>query len=408
MPHTGRRFSLGLPARGCHSNRMQALLAVNAGSSSLKYALFSLPDLARVRDGKIERIGQAGGPTDHAACVPHMLKAIGDASLVAIGHRVVHGGERFTAPVRIDAGVLRALRAQTPLAPEHAPGEIALIEAFAAQRADVPQVACFDTAFHADLPREAALLPIARRYFARGVRRYGFHGLSYQYLVGELSRLEAAEREAGDAPALPGSPRRVLLAHLGNGCSLAAVRDGRCIDTTMGFTPAGGLVMGTRSGDLDPGLVAYLARVDGVDAAGFDRLVNAESGLLGLSETSADVRDLLAREAQDERAADALTVFCRQAIKHAAAMTAMLGGLDTLVFSGGIGEHAAPIRARIAAGLAHLGVGLDPTRNAQHAPAISADESRVVVRVIQTDEELQIARESAALCNLSNVTGAAR
>jgi acetate kinase len=192
----------------------------------------------------------------------------------------------------------------------------------------------------------------------------------------------------------------VLLAHLGNGCSMAAVRDGRCLDTTMGFTPAGGLVMGTRSGDLDPGLVAYLARVDGLDAAGFDRLVNAESGLLGLSETSADVRDLLAREADDRRAAEALAVFCHQAIKHAGALTAVLGGLDTLVFSGGIGEHAAPIRARLCAGLEHLGVALDASRNAQHAPVISTDDSRVTVRVIPTDEELQIARETAALCTL--------
>jgi acetate kinase len=174
----------------------------------------------------------------------------------------------------------------------------------------------------------------------------------------------------------------------------------------MGFTPAGGLVMGTRSGDLDPGLVSYLARVDGLDAAAFDRLVNAESGLLGLSESSADVRDLLAREAQDERAADALAVFCRQAIKHAAAMTAMLGGLDTLVFAGGIGEHAAPIRARIAAGLVHLGVHLDPARNAAHAPVISAHDSRVVLRVIPTDEELQIARATAALCQLAGANAA--
>ena len=395
---------------------MRGLLTVNAGSSSLKYALFALPGLERVREGKVERIGQAGGAADHAACVPKLLAAVGDATLAAIGHRVVHGGERFTAPVRVDAGVVTALRGLVALAPEHEPAEIALIEALGARCPGVVQVACFDTAFHADLPREAALLPIPRRYAARGVRRYGFHGLSYQYLMGELGRLEGQEcggesvgqrfpGSPADSLEIPSGPPfskggRVLLAHLGNGCSMAAVRDGRCLDTTMGFTPAGGLVMGTRSGDLDPGLVAYLARVDGLDAAGFDRLVNAESGLLGLSETSADVRDLLAREADDPRAAEALAVFCHQAIKHAGALTAVLGGLDTLVFSGGIGEQAAPIRARLCAGLEHLGVALDASRNVQHAPVISTDDSRVTVRVIPTDEELQIARETAALCTL--------
>ncbi|MEO8604260.1 MAG: acetate/propionate family kinase [bacterium] len=389
-----------------YTSRVRGLLTVNAGSSSLKYALFEAPGLRRLRDGKVERIGQSGGPADHAACVPQLLDAVGDATLAAIGHRIVHGGERFTAPVRVDAGVIAALRELAPFAPEHEPAEIALIEALAARCAGVAQVACFDTAFHAALPRPATLLPIPLRYAARGVRRYGFHGLSYQYLMSELARLEAAA-DTDRAPPTPAEGQaetgrgRVLLAHLGSGCSLAAVRDGRCIDTTMGFTPAGGLVMGTRSGDLDPGLVAYLARADGLDAAGFDHLVNAESGLLGLSETSADVRDLLAREADDTRAAEALAVFCRQAIKHAGALTAMLGGLDTLVFAGGIGEHAAPIRARIASGLKHLGVELDMARNANHAPVISTDNSRVTVRVIPTDEELQIARETAVQCELA-------
>ncbi len=362
---------------------MHAILAVNAGSSSLKYALFALPGLECLRRGVVERIGQAGGPRDYAAGVAPLLAAVGDATLDAVGHRVVHGGERFRAPVRIDAAVLQALHEVAALAPVHAAAELALIEGLAARCAGVPQVACFDTAFHATLPRHATLLPIPRRYAARGVRRYGFHGLSYAYLMSELARLGGANG-------------RVLLAHLGNGCSLAAVRDGECVDTTMGFTPAGGLVMGTRSGDLDPGLVAYLARADGLDAAGFDRLVNAESGLLGLSERSSDMRDLLA--ADDAPAAEAVAVFCHQALKHAGAMAAVLGGLDTLVFAGGIGEHAAPIRARLCAGLAHLGVHLDAARNDAHAPLVSSPTSRVAVRVIPTDEELQIARETAALC----------
>jgi len=364
-----------------------AILAVNAGSSSLKYALFALPGLAPLRRGAVERIGRAGGPADHAAGVAPLLGALGDVPLAAIGHRVVHGGARYAAPVRIDADVLAALRALEPFAPAHEPAAVALIEALAAHRAGVPQVACFDTAFHAALPRAAALLPIPLRYAARGARRYGFHGLSYAYLMDELARRAGRDAARG----------RVLLAHLGNGCSLAAVRGGECLDTTMGFTPAGGLVMGTRSGDLDPGLVAWLARADGLDAAGIDRLVNAESGLLGLSETSADMRDLLARAARDARAADALAVFCQQALKHAGAMAAVLGGLETLVFAGGIGEHAAPIRARLCAGLAHLGVALDAARNDAHAAVISTDASAVSVRVIATDEELQIARETEKL-----------
>ncbi|MBX3024117.1 acetate/propionate family kinase [bacterium] len=358
------------------------ILVLNAGSSTLKHALFAPPALHRAASGTIERIA-AGA---HVARLPELFAALGAAPLTAIGHRVVHGGERFSAPVRVDAEVLAALRQLAPLAPEHAPQEIALIAALAAQRPDVPQVACFDTAFHADLPAAARLLPIPRHYAAQGVRRYGFHGLSYAYLRDELARLDPAAARG-----------RVVFAHLGNGCSLAAVRDGRCVDTTMAFTPAAGLVMGTRSGDLDPGLVAYLARREGLDAAAFDALVNGRSGLLGLSQTSGDVRDLLAAEAHDARAAEALAVFCLSARKWIGAMAASLDGLDTLVFSAGIGAHAAPIRARICAGLTHLGVRLDGERNAAHAAVISAPGSAVTVRVIPTDEERQIARETAAL-----------
>lgn len=358
------------------------ILTLNAGSSSLKYAWFTTPDLRRAGGGTIERIADGG----HAARLDEVFAALGGARPAAVGHRVVHGGERFTAATRIDEGVLAALRALAPLAPQHAPAEIALIEAVRRRDPARPQVACFDTAFHADLPPAAALLPIPRRYRARGVRRYGFHGLSYAFLRDALARLDPAAARG-----------RVVLAHLGNGCSLAALRDGRCVDTTMAFTPAAGLVMGTRSGDLDPGLVAHLARLDGLDAAGFDRLVNAESGLLGLSETSADVRDLLAAEAGDPRAAAALAVFCLSARKHVAAMAASLDGLDTLVFAAGIGEHAAPIRERICAGLLHLGVRLDPARNAAHAAVISVDGGPVTVRIIPTDEERQIARETAAV-----------
>jgi acetate kinase len=243
-------------------------------------------------------------------------------------------------------------------------------------------VACFDTAFHQQMPRVAKLLPIPRRFDAKGVQRYGFHGLSYAYLVEELERV-------GD-PA--GKKGRVILAHLGNGASLAAVRDGKSIDTSMGFTPTAGLVMSTRSGDLDPGLAPYLARTEGIDAKSFYEMVNHKSGLLGVSETSSDMRDLLEKEAGDVRAAEAVALFCYQAKKWIGAYAAALGGLDTLVFSAGIGENCPSLRARICEGLEFLGITLEPSRNAAGAAVISSDASRVAVRVIRTDEELMIAR----------------
>jgi len=326
---------------------------------------------------------------DHAACIPPLIELVAAAAVAvqAVGHRIVHGGPRLHAPQRVTPELLAELRRLAPFAPAHEPAEMALIEGCGRQYPDVPQFACFDTAFHALLPRVAQLLAIPRRYAERDVRRYGFHGISYEYLLQELERIAGAEAAHG----------RVILAHLGNGASMAAVRDGRCVDTTMAFTPAAGLVMGTRSGDIDPGLVAYLARTDGLGPEQFDRLVNAESGLLGLSETSSDVRDLLARADTDPRAAEALAVFCYAAKKWVGALTAVLGGLDTLVFAGGIGEHAAPIRAGICDGLAHLGIELDAARNDAYAPVISSDASRAIVRIIPTDEEQMIARATAAL-----------
>jgi acetate kinase len=252
----------------------------------------------------------------------------------------------------------------------------------------LPQVVCFDTAFHRSMPRVASQLPIPRRYAAKGVQRYGFHGLSYTFLMGELARL-------GDPAAARG---RVILAHLGSGASLAAVRDGRCIDTSMGFTPTAGLVMGTRSGDLDPGLVSYLALTDAMSAAQFQTMVNHESGLLGISETSADVRDLLEREPSDPRAAEALALFCYQAKKWIGSFAAALGGVDTLVFAGGIGENAAPVRKRICDGLGFLGIEIDADANGRHAQRISTGTgSPVTVRVIRTDEESVIAALSIGL-----------
>ena len=251
----------------------------------------------------------------------------------------------------------------------------------------MPQLACFDTAFHRTMPPVARLLSIPWRYAREGVERYGFHGLSYEYLMGELARV-------GDKAASRG---RVILAHLGNGASLAAVARGKSVDTSMGFTPAAGLVMGTRSGDLDPGLLAFLAIRDRMTPARFERMVNHESGLLGISGSSSDMRDLMLREATDSRAAEAVALFCYQAMKWIGAYAAVLGGVDTLVFAGGIGENSPRARARICSGLGHLGIRLGAPLNARNAPIISTASSGATVRVIKTDEEIVIAR---SLCRM--------
>ena len=381
------------------------VLTINGGSSSIKFALFEFGDsLQRILDGAIERIGLPEGALrvkglnqvdnfsrsvrapDHTVAVGALMDWIEERSgrdrLTAVGHRVVHGGPKYYEPQRITAEMVEELRRLSPFDPDHMPEEILLTEAFHRRFPDLPQVACFDTAFHHDLPQVARLLPIPRRYEAQGVRRYGFHGLSYAFLVEELARL-------GDPAATTG---RVILAHLGNGASLAAVRDGKSVDTSMSFTPTAGVPMSTRSGDLDPGLVWYLARTEGLDAKGFNEMVNFQSGLLGMSETSSDMRDLLQRETQDVRAAEAVALFCYQVKKWIGAFAAALGGLDTLVFAGGIGENAPTARARICDGLQFLGIELEEKRNAANEGVISAAASRVTVRVIRTDEEQMIAK----------------
>jgi acetate kinase len=266
--------------------------------------------------------------------------------------------------------------------PEHIPEETELIEATRRRFPDVAQIACFDTAFHHDLPRVAQLLPIPRRYNTQGVRRYGFHGLSYAFLIEKLADVAGPEAAKG----------RVILAHLGSGASLAAVRDGKSLDTSMGFTPASGIPMSTRSGDLDPGLAWYLAATEQMSSKNFNTMANSQSGLLGISETSSDMRDLLEREALDVRAAEAVAVFCYQVKKWIGAFSAALGGLDTLVFAGGIGENAAAVRSRICEGLEFLGIEIDEKRNTANEGVISKDASRVSVRVIPTDEEFMIAK----------------
>ena len=386
------------------------VLTINGGSSSIKFALFEVgAALRRMLGGELERIGlpeatlrvKGSNPADnfsrpvtaadHTAAVGALMEWIeehsGRDALAAVGHRVVHGGPKYSKPQQVTAEMVEELHRFSPFDPEHLPLEIELIEAFRKRHPTLAQVACFDTAFHRTMPRVATLLPIPRHYEAQGVRRYGFHGLSYEFLMEELLHL-------ADPAATKG---RVILAHLGNGASLAAVRDGKSIDTSMGFTPTAGLVMSSRSGDLDPGLVSYLARTEQMRAAQFQKMVNHESGLLGVSETSSDMRDLLERETQDVRAAEAVALFCYQAKKWIGAFAAALGGLDTLVFAGGIGENAPPVRERICDGLGFLGIELDRERNAKNAPLISSDTVRVKVRVIRTDEELMIARSVAHL-----------
>src|SRR5471032_2877098 len=385
------------------TSQLPCVLTVNGGSSSIRFAVYEAGKTPWKRlDGKIDRIGLSGtslivndavgkppvprrlAAADHSAAVAFLLRWLEAqpifASVKAVGHRVVHG-MRHSAPERVTPKLVAELRRITPYDPDHLPREIGLIEALARRHPRLPQVACFDTAFHRTMPRVARVLPIPRRYGAKGVERYGFHGLSYAYLMEELGRLDPSAVKS-----------RVILAHLGNGASLAAVDDGKSIDTSMGFTPTAGLVMSTRTGDLDPGLVYYLARTERMTAARFQRMVNHESGLLGVSGTSADLRDLLAREGKDRRAAEAVELFCYQVRKWIGSFAAVLGGLDTLVFAAGIGENAPLIRERICSGLGFLGIKLDSRRNAKNAPLISTRLGRVKVRVIHTDEELMIAR----------------
>lgn len=390
------------PDSGESSADRSLCLTINGGSSSLRFAVFE--SSRRILSGKIDRIGQPDArftasavenlpATDQRAEAPdrkaavrllidHLERTVGMSRVKAIGHRIVHGGNRFHRPERVTPELIEELRRITSYAPNHLPGEIELIEAFRGIDADRVQVVCFDTAFHHDLPRAARILPIPRRYEALGVRRYGFHGLSYSYLMEELARVAGVEAARG----------RVVLAHLGAGASLAAVHDGRPIDTTMAFTPTAGIVMATRTGDIDPGLVGFLAQTEGMTPEQFYRMTNHDSGLLGVSETSPDFRDLLSREAGDVRAAEAVALFCYRVKQAIGGFAAALGGIDTLIFSGGIGENSAEARSRICTGLEFLGIRIDEHHNRSHASLISMSGHPVHVRVIPTDEEAMIAK----------------
>jgi acetate kinase len=382
------------------------ILAFNSGSSSLKFAQYEFSGGARERllvRGETENIGaqsghlwlrdaDGGSTVDQVHAIPDHetalrmaldeLKRGKYASPSAIGHRVVNGGSRYSAPQKITPEVLSELRNLIPLAPVHLPAEIKIMEAVASQAPQIPQVACFDTAFHRKLPEIAQRLPLPRKLFDEGIRRYGFHGLSYEYVLRELGAAAKGQR--------------LIVAHLGNGSSLAAVKDGLPLDTSMGLTPTGGVMMGTRTGDLDPGLLIYLLREKRYDAASLEHLVDAESGLLGVSELTSDMKTLLAKRGSDPRADQAIAMFCRSARKEIGAFAAELGGLDLLIFTGGIGEHASAIREEICRDLGHLGVQLDPARNDVQADVISSPQSTCQVRVIATNEELMIARHTRA------------
>ncbi len=383
---------------------MDIILCVNAGSSSLKFALYTISpsDEKKIAEGAVEGIGQPGARlwirdsqdqlvedrqtkfSNAHETIGALFSALDRPGLVqpgAIGHRVVHGGPSHTAPQEITGQLQRDLQDLVPLAPLHLPAQIELIEAIQKWRPDLPQVACFDTAFHCRIPEVARRFPLPHSFWEQGIRRYGFHGLSYEYVVNTLKE---------DAKG------KIIIAHLGNGASMVALQDGIPVDTSMGLTPAGGFMMGTRPGDLDPGLLLYLLRT-GHDAQALEELINHQSGLLGVSGLSADMKTLLEKRSSNPNADLAVTLFCRCVRKFIGAFAAALGGLDALIFTGGIGERAAPVRQEICSDLEFLGVKLDAAQNEKHAPVISTRESRCVVRVIPTNEDLMIARHTARL-----------
>jgi acetate kinase len=382
-----------------------AVLALNAGSSSIKFGLFEIGGTPqRIARGEIEGIGTAphfiarnaegtiigerrwpDASVDHEGLLGGLLEWVdahlGGDTLVAVGHRVVHGGRDFAGPALLDDKVLQALDLLTPLAPLHQPHSLSPVRAIMAVRPGLPQVACFDTSFHHTLPAVATRFALPREYESEGVRRYGFHGLSYEYIAGVLRRT---------APKLAAG--RVIVAHLGNGASLCAMRDGVSIDTTMGFTALDGLMMGTRCGTIDPGVILYLLQQKQLPAAEIETLLYQRSGLLGVSGLSSDMRVLL--ESSTAAPREAVELFVFRIAREAAALAGSLGGLDGFVFTAGIGEHAAKIRAAVCDRLAWLGVAMDPTANSTHADRISTADSYIEVRVIPTDEEAMIVRHT--------------
>ena len=386
----------------------QQVLTINSGSSSIKFSLYKLGEKENlILIGEAEEIGSsnslfriqdnAGNLLLHQACeLPDHSAALGmifdqlpgetKNTLSVVGHRVVHGGSTHTRPALITPRLLSDLKHLIPFAPNHLPHEIKAIEAVTDNFPNLKQVACFDTAFHTHMPEVAKTFPLPEKFYKEGVYRYGFHGLSYEYICMELEKID------------PGINRnKLIIAHLGNGASMAAVQNGMGIDTTMGFTPLGGLVMGTRSGDLDPGVILYCLKQKGMTVDQVAELLEFNAGLSGVSGISSDMKKLLDIRRSSPRSALAIDLFCYQARKFIAALAAALGGLDTLVFTGGIGERAAPVRWKICKKLDFIGIRLHPGHNETHAPVISKEDSPVTVRVMHTNEELMIARHTAKL-----------
>jgi len=357
----------------------RSVLAINSGSSSLKFALFTFDaEPSELTRGTLEVRAREHAASDLMSRLASELKR---SPLAGIGHRIVHGGPEHFEPAMVTSDLLRSLEALVAFAPNHLPDEIDLIKELRTIDGDVPQFACFDTGFHRDLPDVARRLAIPEALAAAGLRRYGFHGLSYAFLMRALQCI------AGDRAARG----RIVLAHLGSGSSLAAVKEGKPVDTTMGLTPLGGVVMSTRPGDLDPGVLVHILRTTGMTTDQLEDMLSDASGLRGISDRTADMRELLANEATDPACRLAVAIYCYEIRKRIGAYAAALGGLDTLVFAGGIGEHSADVRARICDGLAFLGVRLDERNNAAHAAVISSSDGPVAVRVIPTDEEKMIA-----------------
>jgi acetate kinase len=377
-----------------------ALLTVNTGSSSLKFAVYDNEANRREKTVSVERIGAPetllqitqSSPIqvvaqNHRGAIDQVLTRLPEllrSTVRAIGHRLVHGGADHHEPKFITSSLIDELKQLRDIDPTHTPQAVGVIEGLMERFPGVPQIACFDTGFHRSMPAVAQWYPLPRWTIETGVRRYGFHGLSCESIVSQLQHMGAGGG-------------RLLIAHLGNGGSVTAVRNGTSVDTSMGFSPTGGLMMGTRSGDLDPTVITYIARKRTLDTNAVDRLVNEQSGLLGFSRVSRDMRDVLRAAASNAEAAEAIDLYCYIARKHFAALIAVLEGVDTIVFTGGIGENAAPVRENICAGLQHLGVQLDRQRNRTNNPVISNESSGVVVRVIHTDEELVIAKHVARL-----------
>ncbi len=385
----------------------QALLILNAGSSSVKFALHDATTQARLAHGAIEGAGRAPVLTLHHGTDAHTLHPdqpdadiatltewllaqladkLSPLEVLAAGHRVVHGGQTYGAPERVTDEVMAALEALCPLAPGHQPYNLAGIRAVAARWPGAAQIACFDTAFHRNRPREAQLYALPRALSDEGILRYGFHGLSYEHIAGRLADVLGKDAAGG----------RVIVAHLGSGASLCAMRAGRSVDTTMGFTALDGLMMGTRCGQIDPGVLLHLMRTERMDAAALERLLGKESGLLGVSGISADMRDLLASDAPE--AAEAVALFVQMIQRQIGALTATLGGLDALVFTAGIGERSPEIRAQVMAGLGWLGLVPDLAANAAQKTMLTRPESVVTAAMIPTDEESVILRAVLAAC----------